>query len=547
MAAPRRRLRPLRAVPGPRKGSRSRLRRRPQLPPAGPAGDGGSRHRPGGPRGPGAGHGGGGHAGAAVRRCELLLRGRGPVDRARPRSRAGGRRGGARAGARWRGRLRDPEPAHPGATRRDHRPLPLRRVRPGRAPKPVRAIVRRGRGAGAVRLRRLHGAVQGGARKARQAAALGSPAAAPAGAAGDPPVALRPPAAALPAGRGSPRRGDRPGRLRASKRPASRSPSTSAPCAAHRWSKRVPERSFACDRRGSASGRELRVVRVAPGRQRGSAARPNPVPGLRRRHHGSVALGGAAAAGLRILVPARVGPVRLHRRPAPAPDPRPLGGSPRSDRAARAGPRRGRRRGRPDRCASPPRPRGGRPGARLPAPGRARRATRSGGGGVGGGRLLALAGAPSGSRRRDSRGGPAAAARRRGRDRRAEHGQPSGAGVRRPLAASGPAPPPGPPVGASPALPADRVRLRGGARLARPRRADRDRMAGRPRRQPSGASCACTRHFGDRRLAAAPSPPAGGRPRSRPALLLLPLAIGGAALEVGLRRSGTVYVEARLA
>ena len=64
---------------------------------------------------------------------------------------------------------------------------------------------------------------------------------------------------------------------------------------------------------------------------------------------------------------------------------------------------------------------------------------------------------------------------------------------------------------------------------------------------PSGASAACTRHFGDRRLAAARFPQAGGRPRWRPVLLLLPLAMGGAALEVGLRRSGTVYVEARLA
>ena len=79
-------------------------------------------------------------------------------------------------------------------------------------------------------------------------------------------------------------------------------------------------------------------------------------------------------------------------------------------------------------------------------PGRARRPARGGRGRVGRGRLLALAGAPSGSRRGDPRGCPAPAARRRGRDRGPEHGQPSGTGVRRPLAAPGPAPPSRPPV-----------------------------------------------------------------------------------------------------
>ena len=56
-----------------------------------------------------------------------------------PDRRAGARRGraGARAG-RHRG-VRDPEPADARAARRDHRPVPLRRVRPGRATRPVRA------------------------------------------------------------------------------------------------------------------------------------------------------------------------------------------------------------------------------------------------------------------------------------------------------------------------------------------------------------------------------------------------------------------------
>ena len=177
MAAPRRRLRSLRAVPGPRKGSRSRLRRRPQLPPAGPAGDRGGRHRPEALEGQGRD--------TVVADMRAL-----PFDDASFSSVVAVQsiehvpdpeRAVAEAA-----RVLEPDGAAVFVTPNRltlgdpmrSSTLPLRRIRPGRAPRSVRAIVRRGRNAGVGWLRCLHGAVQGRAHKARQVAALGPPTAA---------------------------------------------------------------------------------------------------------------------------------------------------------------------------------------------------------------------------------------------------------------------------------------------------------------------------------------------------------------------------------
>ena len=132
-----------------------------------------------------------------------------------------------------------------------------------------------------------------------------------------------------------------------------------------------------------------------------------------------------------------------------------------------------------------------------------------------------------------------AAARRRARDRRPEREQPPGAGVRRPLAASRPAAPPGPPPGGALARRLERSGFAGRARLARARRPGRDRVARRPRRLAARRPATSTRHCAARTRAAR---------RSRRGIARFALAAGAAAragragaaraLEVVLRRGG---------
>ena len=115
-----------------------------------------------------------------------------PVDRARPRPRAGagrGRRACSSAGRR-RG-LRHAQPAHVRPARRDHRPLPLRRVRFRAVAATPRARLRAGGGAGTLRLPQIYGALRRRASPPRSTARSGSPAIAPAAAAPVAPAALR--------------------------------------------------------------------------------------------------------------------------------------------------------------------------------------------------------------------------------------------------------------------------------------------------------------------------------------------------------------------
>ena len=165
---------------------------------------------------------------------QLRLGALGPVARARPRSRAGGRRGG-------------PGAASPTAVAVFVTPNRLTLGRPDEIIDPYHYIefdpdelrrlceqlLRAGRGAGAVRLGALHGALRRGARASstgccgldplrlrRLVPMLGAAA------------ALRPHAAALPARRRPARRGDRRRRFRASRRRSSSRRSTSARSAA---------------------------------------------------------------------------------------------------------------------------------------------------------------------------------------------------------------------------------------------------------------------------------------------------------------------------
>ena len=132
------------------------------------------------------------------------------------------------------------------------------------------------------------------------------------------------------------------------------------------------------------------------------------------------------------------------RRRAAAPHAREPGRAAGRDRPARARPRRRRRRRHADRRAGPARACGHRARARGRPRGPAPRADRGDGRRVGGGRVLALARASARAGGGDPpRGAPARARRCRGRGG-ARRREPAGAGVRRSLAAPGPAAASGP-------------------------------------------------------------------------------------------------------
>ena len=185
----------VRAPAGARPRTRSRLRHRAFLPGAGPARDGRRRRACRGARGSGARDARLRHALAAVRRRVVSVGDLDPLDRARARSRA--RDGRGRAGARTR-RARDLRHAQPADVRpagRDHRPLPPRRVRPRRAARPVRALLRLGRGDGRRGLGALPRDPRRRAARAGPAAGPGPDAAAPLDPPSCPSAALRPAAA----------------------------------------------------------------------------------------------------------------------------------------------------------------------------------------------------------------------------------------------------------------------------------------------------------------------------------------------------------------
>ncbi len=170
LAATCRRLQAQRAVPERRPRARSRLRRRPQLPPARAAGDDRRRHRPRRPRGPGARDGRRRHARSALRRRAVRLGPLGSVARARTRIRSG-------CSPRWRG-----------SSSRDGvavfvTPNRLTLGRPDEIIDPYHYVefdhaelgrlcersFERGRGARPLRLAAVHGDLRRGAGHARQA------------------------------------------------------------------------------------------------------------------------------------------------------------------------------------------------------------------------------------------------------------------------------------------------------------------------------------------------------------------------------------------
>ena len=278
--------------------------------------------------------------------------------------------------ARRRGGLRHAQPTDPRPAGRDHRPLPLRRVRcrtscGGSASGCFEEVERQG----AVRLGALHGAVRRGAPQARPAAA-GSIRCGCAGwsraraGSGSMTCMLR----RYRHARGPARRGDR--------RPTTSSSATtgleealdvvrSLPLpAAHEDAGR--RRRSAAGLPPMAAGRgvdELRLVRapLLAGRASGSGA-GRAVPRCGAATTDPWPSRGGARARLRDLVPARVRPALLaDRRRAAQPHPGHARAPPRRDRPAGPGARRRRRvTGRPDRRAAAPRPRGARPRARRP-------------------------------------------------------------------------------------------------------------------------------------------------------------------------------------
>src|SRR2546423_525181 len=135
---------PRRALP--RRSLDGRRRHRPRR--AGRAGPAGRARRP---------------AEDALRRGELPRRGVPPRRGTRARPRARRRRVRPAGAPGWHGGAVDTEPAHVPAARRDHRPLPRDRVRPGPAPCPVRAPLRSGGDPRPVRFRPLHGVLPAGA------------------------------------------------------------------------------------------------------------------------------------------------------------------------------------------------------------------------------------------------------------------------------------------------------------------------------------------------------------------------------------------------
>ena len=144
-------------------------------------------------------------------------------------------------------------------------------------------------------------------------------------------------------------------------------------------------------------------------------------------------------------------------------------------------------------------------------------------------------------------GGAAACARRRDRRRDAEPGEPSGAGVRRALARPRSAPPPGPRSRSGAARATARAGTRAHQGQLPARRAGRIRLAPRPRRAACPPTPISTTPSAGPRRGGRRSRRRGGPSRCRRRSLALPVAAGCAVTEAGLRRGGTVYVEARRA
>ena len=204
--------------------------------------------------------------------------------------------------------VRHPEPPHARPPRRDHRPVPLPRVRPRRARGALRRALRAGPGPRAVRLAALHGDRQRGAGQARPPARQGPAPPAPARAGPHEAVALRRRAAAATAT--SPTRAPRPSR------------STTSSCATRACSRRSTSARSASGRRVTSTeprpGGRLHLVRRRLRRPATHLAPPHALRGLRRGDHRPAADRRGAGRGLRRLVPTRTPSAASTSPPTPS-------------------------------------------------------------------------------------------------------------------------------------------------------------------------------------------------------------------------------------
>ncbi len=184
----------------------------------------------------------------------------GPIARARARSRAGDRRGGPGAEGRRRRDVRDAEPADAGPARRDHRPVPLPRVRLHRARRPLRlSASARSASLGLFGSPALHGALRRGARASSIACSPPTRCACAASCRCAPSRGCTTRCSAAPAAGPDPRGGgDRAGRFRVPRERSARPPSTS--CAVCALPQVVTRAQLTAPRRGPppASGAERR-------------------------------------------------------------------------------------------------------------------------------------------------------------------------------------------------------------------------------------------------------------------------------------------------